>query len=144
MFAAPLPVTITLDPQQDRLLRRTDVELIVGLGRSSIYAAVKAGTFPAPVHVTQRAVAWRKSAIDAWLISRQSARTDVPDDTAGAAALSPVMPTAPISPRSSTTRATGSAGKARNAAAGSTRNAAAQRRVPASNRSARSTSRATA
>ncbi len=70
------PITSTLDPQQDRLLRRTDVEFIVGLCKTSIYAAVKAGTFPAPVRVTDYAVAWRKSEVDAWLASRSKTRVD--------------------------------------------------------------------
>jgi prophage regulatory protein len=41
-----------------------------GLGRSSIYAAVKAGTFPAPVSLGLRAVGWLDSDITAWIESR--------------------------------------------------------------------------
>jgi len=36
------------------------------LGRSSIYAAVKAKTFPAPVRIGKRAVAWRAVDIEEW------------------------------------------------------------------------------
>jgi prophage regulatory protein len=58
----------------DRLFRRRDVEAIVGLSRSSIYAAMKAGTFPVPVKLGCRTVAWRESEIDEWVNSRPKAR----------------------------------------------------------------------
>jgi len=38
----------------------------VGLGRSAIYERIKAGTFPPPVPLGGRAVAWPKSRIDNW------------------------------------------------------------------------------
>jgi prophage regulatory protein len=37
-----------------------------GKSRSSIYAAVKSGDFPAPVNIGQRAVAWPSTAITEW------------------------------------------------------------------------------
>jgi prophage regulatory protein len=46
---------------------------MVGLGRTSIYAAIKAGTFPAPVKLTEHAVGWRSTEIAAWIASRASA-----------------------------------------------------------------------
>jgi prophage regulatory protein len=43
----------------------------VGLSRSSIYAGVKNGTFPAPVRLGDgRAVAWDSRAIDRWIEER--------------------------------------------------------------------------
>lgn len=54
------------------LARRHQVEALVQLSRSSIYAAVKAGTFPAPVRIGARAVAWRLSDIEQWLEARPS------------------------------------------------------------------------
>ena len=41
-----------------------------GLGKSSLYAAIKAGTFPAPVRLSARAVAWNEEKIDAWIAAR--------------------------------------------------------------------------
>lgn len=53
-----------------RLLRLPDVEALVGLRKSSIYDGVKAGTFPAPVKLSRRAVCWPAAAIDAWITER--------------------------------------------------------------------------
>lgn len=50
---------------------------ITGKSRSSIYRDIKAGLFPAPVQIGQRAVAWRSSDIEAWLSSRL-ARSNAP------------------------------------------------------------------
>jgi prophage regulatory protein len=44
-----------------------------GLGRSSIYAGVKAGTFPAPVRLSARAVGFLESSIDRWVAQRMAA-----------------------------------------------------------------------
>lgn len=52
------------------LARRPQVEQLVQLSRSTIYAAVKAGTFPAPVRIGARAVAWRVSEVEQWLEAR--------------------------------------------------------------------------
>lgn len=54
----------------DRLVRLPEVRFLTGLGKSSIYEGVKAGTFPQAVRVTDYAVAWRKSEIDGWIASR--------------------------------------------------------------------------
>jgi prophage regulatory protein len=57
----------------DKLLRLPAVMDRVALRRTAIYAGIKAGTFPAPVAIGKRAVAWRESDIQAWLDSRQLA-----------------------------------------------------------------------
>ncbi len=57
----------------NRLLRFPAVSERVGLRRSAIYLGIKAGTFPAPVSIGKRAVAWRESDIQAWIESRQLA-----------------------------------------------------------------------
>ncbi|MFA7656625.1 helix-turn-helix transcriptional regulator [Acidithiobacillus thiooxidans] len=44
----------------------------VGASKTTLYAQVKAGTFPAPVKIGQRAVAWKRSDVDAWISSRVS------------------------------------------------------------------------
>lgn len=54
----------------DRILRRPDVETIVGLSRSAIYAAMDKGQFPRPIQLGPRAVGWRVSAIQKWLDNR--------------------------------------------------------------------------
>ena len=41
-----------------------------GLGRSTIYRLVASGSFPAPIHLGARAVAWRWSDLDRWSESR--------------------------------------------------------------------------
>ena len=55
-------------PQQ--LLRLPQVEALVGIRKSSIYDGVKAGTFPAPIKLSRRAVCWPAAAIDAWITER--------------------------------------------------------------------------
>ena len=58
---------------QEQLLRRCDVENIIGLSRSAIYALMEEGQFPRPVRIGKRAVAWRRSEIEAWMASRKAA-----------------------------------------------------------------------
>jgi prophage regulatory protein len=57
----------------DRILRFHQVSSLVGLGRTTIYAGIKAGTFPAPVKLSAHAVGWKASAIAAWIASREAA-----------------------------------------------------------------------
>ena len=67
-----------LQARSDKALaRRRQVEQLVQLSRSTIYAAVKAGTFPAPVRIGARAVAWRVSEIEQWLEARPLASAPV-------------------------------------------------------------------
>lgn len=56
-----------------RILRRPELELRFGLKRSTIYDAVKAGTFPAPIHLGARAVGWLESEVESWIVSRIAA-----------------------------------------------------------------------
>ena len=49
------------------LLRRT------GCRRSTIYAWIQRGLFPAPVRLGPRRVAWRKSEVDHWIATRARA-----------------------------------------------------------------------
>lgn len=62
--------TIRLTQSDKALARRRQVEQLVQLSRSTIYAAVKAGTFPAPVRIGARAVAWRLADVEQWLAAR--------------------------------------------------------------------------
>ena len=54
-----------------KMLRRPEVERITGLSRSSIYAQMNSGTFPRPVRLSVRAVAWPEIEIEEWLQSRE-------------------------------------------------------------------------
>ena len=55
-----------------RLIRRPDVQHVTGLSRSTIYAMMAEGTFPKPVKLGKRAVAWREADVTAWLESRET------------------------------------------------------------------------
>lgn len=57
----------------DRHYRRTDVETITGLSRSTIYLMMSRGEFPRPVKITGKAVAWPESVIRNWLAERTTA-----------------------------------------------------------------------
>jgi len=57
------------------LLRRHDVQGMTGLSRSGLYAAIKQGTFPAPVKIGLRAVAWRSSDISKWIADKGQGET---------------------------------------------------------------------
>ena len=55
-----------------KILRRKDVEEIVGLSRSTIYKLMSTGAFPRPIRLGPRAVGWRLSDIEAWIEFRAS------------------------------------------------------------------------
>jgi prophage regulatory protein len=56
-----------MDRIYDRLLRRRDVEAIVGLSRSAIYAKIAERSFPEPVKIASHAVRWRESDVRQWM-----------------------------------------------------------------------------
>ena len=49
-----------------RLLRLSEVMTMIGLGHTSIYNYVAAGTFPAPIKVGERSVRWKLTDVLAW------------------------------------------------------------------------------
>lgn len=51
------------------LLRLSSVEAKVGLKKSEIYRRIKLGTFPQPIKLGARAVAWPADALDTWVKS---------------------------------------------------------------------------
>lgn len=51
------------------LLRRPEVTRRTGLSRSTLYARMKAGTFPKPVYLTPTTPAWVASEVDGWIAS---------------------------------------------------------------------------
>ena len=71
--ATPQPheVKVTSTPAKPgRLLRLPAVMERCALGRSSIYAGVRNGTFVTPVRLSARAVGWREEEIDRWVSER--------------------------------------------------------------------------
>lgn len=63
-------------PQTDysasAFLRMPHVVRMTGLGRSTIYRMIAEKTFPPPVRLGMRAVAWRRSDLDRWSETRPS------------------------------------------------------------------------
>lgn len=57
----------------DKLIRRPQVQEITGLSRSSIYDQMERGTFPRPLRIGSRAVAWRESEVLDWMNTREAA-----------------------------------------------------------------------
>jgi prophage regulatory protein len=55
------------------VLRRRQVETRTGLGRSSIYALIAEGQFPAPIRLSANTVGWLEHEIDAWISGRAKA-----------------------------------------------------------------------
>lgn len=55
------------------ILRRKQVEARTGLRRSTIYAKVAAGEFPAPIRIGIRAVGWIEADVIRWLEGRIAA-----------------------------------------------------------------------
>jgi prophage regulatory protein len=61
--------------QQQRIIKRREVEYRTGLKRSSIYEKIRTGTFPRPIKLGIRASGWSEVEVDAWL-SAQIAKRD--------------------------------------------------------------------
>ena len=57
-----------------RLLRFPDLSDRVGLRHSAIYDAIRKGTFPKPVSIGRKAVAWLESEVDVWINARIAER----------------------------------------------------------------------
>ena len=62
--AAQSATLVAIDDAQ--LTLKTVLEL-TGLSKSTVYKLIRAGDFPAPFHVTARAVRWRAHEIREWL-----------------------------------------------------------------------------
>lgn len=52
---------------QITILRLPAVKARTGLSRSTLYARISEGTFPAPVSLGARAVGWQESDVQSWL-----------------------------------------------------------------------------
>ena len=62
-----------------RLLRLPEVLKRTGLGRSALYALMKAGTFPRPLRIGARAVAWLEDEVDEWIRKRPRGGSERPE-----------------------------------------------------------------
>jgi prophage regulatory protein len=60
------------------MLRVPEVVALCGLKKTSIYRGAREGTFPAPVRLSARCVAWRESDIARWQASRTQAMKGTP------------------------------------------------------------------
>ena len=56
--------------ENQRLIRRKEVQAKTGLGASSIYALMDHGKFPKAINISERRVAWIESEIDQWIYER--------------------------------------------------------------------------
>ncbi len=52
------------------VLRRPQVETRTGLSRSSLYALIGCGRFPAPIRLTPNTVGWLEHEIERWIAQR--------------------------------------------------------------------------
>ena len=70
--------------ENDRLLRRPEVEQRVGLRKSAIYAMIAVGKFPKPIRLSERAVRWSSHEISRYIEARRAER-DAEDEPPRAA-----------------------------------------------------------
>lgn len=62
---------------ENQILRLHEVVHKTSLSSSSIQRGVKADTFPKPVKISERAVGWRLSDIEAWIDALSQGGTDI-------------------------------------------------------------------
>ncbi|HEY4370493.1 MAG TPA: AlpA family transcriptional regulator [Burkholderiales bacterium] len=60
--------------QTQKIVRLPAVMGMTGLSRASVYAFVKAHTFPAPVKLGPKASGWLLSEVQGWIVERVNAR----------------------------------------------------------------------
>ena len=59
-------------------LRLPQVKAMTGLSKSSLYALIRANSFPAPVRLGPRTVAWVRSEVTCWATERAQAPRSTP------------------------------------------------------------------
>ena len=67
-----------------RLLRKAEILDITGLANSTLYYMIKRGSFPPPVKLSDRFVAWREDEFLDWLNSRPKTLGPKPTPVAAA------------------------------------------------------------
>ena len=71
--APETPPAVVVDPEpRERIMRIADVSRQLGLCRSTICRVMQMKRFPGQVHLSEHAVGWRTSDIDAWLTTREA------------------------------------------------------------------------
>ena len=86
--------TVTVPPfdeLEDRILPWSQVKIICGLSRTTVWRMSKTGDIPASVQVSQNRVGWRQSELLAWKRARTPRR--LPEPRVVLAALKPLEPT---------------------------------------------------
>jgi prophage regulatory protein len=58
---------------RDRFMRLPAVIEVCGIGKTTIYHQIREGTFPAPITLGAKSVAWLASEIDAWMAAKITA-----------------------------------------------------------------------
>ena len=53
--------------QQRSLIRNREVRSRVGFSNTTLYEKIKEGTFPKPIRIGDRMVAWDSAEIDSWI-----------------------------------------------------------------------------
>ena len=51
----------------NRVIRRPEVQTLTGIPRSTLYAKIATGDFPAPIKIGQRSVGWLEAEVNDWL-----------------------------------------------------------------------------
>lgn len=64
----------TMPTEPERFLRLREVVALCGLPASSLYDSMRRGTFPKPVPLAGKSVAWLSSEIQEWMRTRIAAR----------------------------------------------------------------------
>ena len=64
-------------PPPPQLLRRTQVESMTGLGRSTIYALMRKDDFPTPIRIGPKSVRWKLCELEEFLENCPRANGDV-------------------------------------------------------------------
>jgi len=57
-----------------QLIRKSTVLQRCGISQSSLYRQIQAGTFPGPVLISERCVAWVEHEVDAWMEAKRRNR----------------------------------------------------------------------
>lgn len=63
-----------LPPDAHRILRRPEVEALVGMRKTALYQRIQAGEFPRPVPLGPRAVGWLSHEVMGWIEARAALR----------------------------------------------------------------------
>ena len=64
-------------------LRLPDVKLVTGLSKSSLYALIRAHSFPSPIRLGPRTVAWVRSEVKQWAAERVLTSRTASSDPSG-------------------------------------------------------------